>query len=82
MTGTALKEYKANDTKYRFLKLYGNNSLKVTLFSTDSLYRIYPGMRDSIVQKENENRDRFEMLQKADNEENEAKELRKKAKGR
>jgi hypothetical protein len=82
MTGTTLKEYKANDTKYRFLKLYGNNSLKETLFTADSLYRVYPGMRDSVIQKENEDKDRFEMLQNADNKENEAKELRKKAKGR
>jgi len=78
-TGTALKKYKANDTKYRYLKLYGNNSLKETLFVTDSLHRIYPDMRDSVIQKEEENRQVFELLQEAKRKEKEAEELKRKA---
>jgi len=82
MTGTALKEYKANDTKYRYLKLYVNNSLKETLFIADSLHRAIPDMRDSVIQKEEENRQVFELLQQAKAKENEAEELKRKATGR
>lgn len=80
MTGTTVDEYKANDTKYRYLKLYGNISLKETLFITDSLHRAIVGMRDSVIQKEEENRQVFELLQEAKRKEKEAEELKRKAK--
>src|SRR3990170_8086584 len=49
MTINSLSKYKANDTKYRFLKLNNNKSLQQLLFITDSLYRIDPRMRDSVL---------------------------------
>lgn len=82
MTINTIEDYKANDTKYRYLKVFGNNSLKELLFAADSLHRVDPHMRDSVIQRENDNRERFEMLQEANSKEKEAKELRKKAKGR
>ena len=81
MTGTTLEEYKANDTKYRYLKVFGSNSLKELLYNADSLYRVEPGMRDSVIQKEEGNRQVFELLQEAKRKEEEAKELKRKAKG-
>lgn len=79
MTGTFLNEYKANDTKYRYLKVFGNNSLKEILFSTDSLHRVNPVMRDSVIQKEEENRQVLELLREAKRKEEEAQELKRKA---
>jgi len=79
MTATAVKEYKANDTKYRYLRLNSNRSLQGLLFFTDSLYRVDQGMRDSVIQKEEENRRVFELLQKAKDKEEEAEELKRKA---
>ena len=79
MTGTSMKEYKASDTKYRYLKLNSNKSLQDLLSFTDSLYRTDPDMRDSVIQKEEENRKILELLQKADNMEKEAEKLKRKA---
>lgn len=78
-TGTSLKEYKANDTKYRYLKVFGSNSLKEILFDTDSLYRAEAGLRDRVIEKEEENQRIFELLQEAKNKETEAEELKQKA---
>jgi hypothetical protein len=82
MTANTLTEYKASDTKYRYLKLNSNKSLLELLYTTDSLFRTDPGLRDSVVQLEEENQRIFEMLQKANNMEREAEELKKKATGR
>jgi len=79
MTAGSLEAYRANDTKYRYLKLYGSNPLKAALFFTDSLHRIDPGMRDSVIRKEEENRQVFELLQEAERKEKEAEELKRKA---
>lgn len=79
-TGNTLSEYKASDTKYRYLKVFGSNSLKELLYNADSLYRVEPGMRDSVIQKEEGNRQVFELLQEAKRKEEEAKELKRKAK--
>lgn len=81
MTADTLTEYKANDTKYRYLKLNSNKSLLDLLFSADSLFRTDPGLRDSVIQQEEENQRIFEMLQKANNMEREAEELKRKATG-
>jgi hypothetical protein len=81
MTGATLSDYKANDTKYRYLKLYNNKSLQELLFVTDSLYRTDPEMRDSVIQKEEEKRKIFELLQEANSMEKEAEELKRKARG-
>ncbi len=82
MTANTLTEYKANDTKYRYLKLNSNKSLLDLLYRTDSLFRTDAGLRDSVIQQEEENQRIFEMLQKANNMEREAEELKRKATGR
>lgn len=82
MTANTLNEYKANDTKYRYLKLNSNKSLLDLLYRTDSLFRTDAGLRDSVIQQEEENQRIFEMLQKANNMEREAEELKRKATGR
>ncbi|TXJ27722.1 MAG: hypothetical protein E6Q24_07795 [Chitinophagaceae bacterium] len=82
MTANTLTEYKANDTKYRYLKLNSNKSLLDLLYRTDSLFRTDAGLRDSVIQQEEENQRIFEMLQKANSMEREAEELKRKATGR
>jgi hypothetical protein len=82
ITANTLTEYKANDTKYRYLKLNSNKSLLELLYATDSLFRTDPGLRDSVIQQEDENQRILEMLQKANNMEREAEELKRKATGR
>jgi hypothetical protein len=82
MTANTLTEYNANDTKYRYLKLNSNKSLLDLLYRTDSLFRADAGLRDSVIQQEEENQRIFEMLQKANNMEREAEELKRKATGR
>jgi hypothetical protein len=81
-TASDTDQYKANDTKYRYLKLYGNKSLLQSLNITDSVYQVDPKMRNSVIQKEEENQRIFELNQKASNMKKEAEELRKKSKGR
>lgn len=82
MTANTLTEYKANDTKYRYLKLNSSKSLLDLLYRTDSLFSTDAGLRDSVIQQEEENQRIFEMLQKANNMEREAEELKRKATGR
>ena len=76
----SLEQYKATDTKYRFLKLSDNKSLRQILYITDSLYRVDPAMRDSVVQKEEANQERFELQQRIQKKEKEVKQLKEKAK--
>ena len=80
--GENLDQYKSNDTKYRYLKLQENQNLKELLDNTDSIYLITPGLRDSVEQRERQNRHNLEMLQEAMKKEQEAKELREKVKGK
>lgn len=82
MTGKKLNDFRANDTKYRYLKLLENQSLRRLLYQTDSIYQIQSGLRDSVISKEEEIKHKLEMLQQASDKEQEAKELRKKAKGK
>mgnify|MGYP000970236274 CR=1 FL=1 len=79
MTVAALEEYKESDIKYRYLKVFGNNSIKKILFFTDSLHRANPAIRDSVIQKEADDHRVFELLQEAKRKEEEAKELKRKA---
>lgn len=79
MTGSALQEYKASDTKYRYLKLTDHQPLQELLSITDSLYRSKANMRDSVLQQEEQNKRKLEMLQRAMKLEAEAKELKRKA---
>lgn len=73
-----LDQYKSNDTKYRYLKLQENQNLRELLYTTDSIYLIIPGLRDSVEQKERQNMRNLEILQEAIKKEQEAKELREK----
>ena len=77
--GENLDQYKSNDTKYRYLKLQENQNLRELLYTTDSIYLINPGLRDSVEQRERQNTRNLEMLQEAMKKEQEAKELREKA---
>ncbi|MEP6728126.1 MAG: hypothetical protein ABJC98_20040, partial [Bacteroidota bacterium] len=66
MTAGKLDGYIASDTKYRYLKLdTGNIYLQKLLYRVDSLSRNTPSMRDAVINKEEENRNNLELLQKA-----------------
>jgi hypothetical protein len=78
MTGEKLEQYRASDTKYRYLKIYENKSLRELLFLTDSLYLREPKMRDSVLERERQIVKNLEMMQRAAEMEAKAKELRKK----
>lgn len=75
-----LNQYKANDTKYRYLKLQPNKNLRLVLQITDSLYLVSPTLRDSVIYKEEQNQRNIELLQIAEEKEAEAKRLRRKTK--
>jgi len=78
ITADKLKLYKANDTKYRYLKLEANPGFNKWLGIIDSLYIVNPKMRDAVIAKEEQNQRNFEMMQQALNMEKEAKELKQK----
>lgn len=80
MTASKLKENKASDTKYRYLKLSNNAFLRQVLFTTDSLYRVDKGLRDSVEYREEAIRERFELQQKIQEKENEVRRLKAKLK--
>lgn len=82
LAGENLDQYKSNDTKYRYLKLQENQNLRELLYTTDSIYLINPGLRDSVEQRERQNKRNLEMLQEAIKKEQEAKVLREKVKGK
>lgn len=78
ITTDKLKLYKANDSKYRYLKLEANPGLYKWLGIIDSLYIVNPKMRDAVIAKEEQNQRNFEMMQQALQMEKEAKELKQK----
>lgn len=78
-TADSLKQYKEADTKYRFLKLQDSRSIQQLLITTDSLYYRTPSLRDSVLRQEQLKNDRLEMLRLATEQEQGAKELRRKA---
>lgn len=78
-TADSLNQYKEADTKYRFLKLQDSRSIQQLLTTTDSLYYRTPTLRDSVLRQEQLKNDRLEMLQQATEQEQSARELRKKA---
>jgi hypothetical protein len=71
-----LSLYKANDTKYRYLKLNGGQSLYKALVSLDSLYMKDEKMRDWVIAREERNEKAFQLTQRAIQMEKEAKELK------
>lgn len=78
ITASNLDLYKANDTKYRYLKLQKDKSLVKHLRVTDSLHLMYPQMRDSVIAEEDQRQKDFEMMQQAIQMENEAREIKRK----
>ena len=81
MTGQKLDAYIASDTKYRYLKLdTGNFYLQKLLYRVDSLSRNDTSIRDAVINKEEENRNNFELLQKASQMNAEAENLKADAK--
>lgn len=80
MTAGKLEEYEASDTKYRYLKLQNNVFLRQVLFTTDSLYRVDKGLRDSVEYREEAIRERIELQQRIQEKENEVRRLKGKLK--
>lgn len=80
MTAENLQQYKAADTKYRYLKLQTNEFLQQSLNNADSLYKKDAGgMRNEVEQKEVAIRLSFELDRQAQDKEEDAKLLREKA---
>lgn len=77
-TAGKLNMYKANDTKYRYLKLQDNETLNTWLSLTDSLHLMDATMRNTVIAKEDENQKNLEIMQKALKMEKEAKKLKQK----
>lgn len=76
MTGQRVGGYITNDTKYRMLRLdTAHYLLQLFLDRADSLYRMDPDLRKSVLQTEEQRRVNFERLQKAERLKNEAKRL-------
>jgi hypothetical protein len=78
MTADKLNKYKANDTKYRYLKLQDNDTLNTWLNLIDSLFLMDGNIRNTVIAQENQNRRNLEIMQKALKMEKEAKELKQK----
>lgn len=74
VTASRQDMYKANDTKYRYLKLQDNEFLNIWLSLTDSLYLMDANLRNTVIAKEDQNKRNLEILQKALKMEKEAKE--------
>ncbi len=63
MTAARIGQYKANDTKYRRLKLRADTALLQDLWGLDSLYSANPdGMRGDVEEQERLKQQRLELL--------------------
>lgn len=72
--------YKANDIKYRLLKLKENPALQALLYETDSLYRKDgKAVTESVITQEADRQRRMELQEQAVQKEREAKQLREQA---
>lgn len=79
MTADKLGMYTANDTKYRYLKLdTASRSLQKYLDLVDSQYKSNPDLRQTVLEAEELNRKHVEMLQKANQMEHDATDLKRK----
>jgi hypothetical protein len=77
MTGQKMEGYKANDIKYRYLKLQQDSNLLLLLYRTDSLQQARPGfLRDSVIQEENARHRDYALSRKAAGLEQKANTLR------
>lgn len=76
IAGQKLGGYIANDTKYRLLRLdTAHYPLQFSLDRADSLYRVDPDLRKTVLETEEQRRVNFERLQKATRLKDEAKSL-------
>ncbi|MEJ7829867.1 MAG: hypothetical protein WKF91_16780 [Segetibacter sp.] len=79
-TVNKLDLYKANDTKYRYLKLQAEKGLSEWLRIIDKREREDATLRDKVIAKEEENQAKLETLQRATEMEKEVKELKQQVK--
>ena len=77
-TAQKLDMHRANDFKYRHLRLENNQTLRRLLIYTDSLYQNHPTFEETVLQREDSVRYMIQML--VDAKEAEVKELKKKMK--
>lgn len=77
-TASTLDQYKAGDTKYRYLKLKSNIALLPFLFQLDSLYRSSYPMKDSVIQWEEDIQKAIELNRQLQQKQGEGEELKKK----
>jgi hypothetical protein len=80
MTADKLNLYKANDTKYRYLRSYGTHTVQQLLNFADSLYIVTPKLREAVLQREQVIQDSIETILRANEMEQQAIELRKRVK--
>ncbi|GEO12295.1 hypothetical protein [Segetibacter aerophilus] len=76
LTNGSLEVYKANDTKYRYLKLHAGKGLCKALYFVDSLYIKDVNMSQNVIAKEEENQRKLDILLRAYEMEKAAKELK------
>lgn len=77
-TAEKLAIHRANDFKYRHLRLENNHTLRRLLIYTDSLYQNHPSFEETVLQREDSVRNMIQM--QVDVKEREVKELKKKMK--
>lgn len=77
-TAQKLDMHRANDFKYRHLRLENNPTLRRLLIYTDSLYQNHPAFEETVLQREDSVRNMIQML--VDAKEAEVKEIKKKMK--
>lgn len=77
-TAQKLDIHRANDFKYRHLRLENNYTLRRLLIYTDSLYQNHPSFEETVLQREDSVRNMIQM--QVDAKEAEVKELKKKMK--
>ena len=82
MTSTKLDLYRANDTKYRYLKLQPTIGLRQWCRGADSLYTVDENMRATVLAREEEKQRKLETLQRATEMEEEARKLKEQVNGR
>jgi hypothetical protein len=79
-TAENLEKYKASDTKFRYLKLYNNNSVRQLLDFADSVYMNNSHMRDSAIQQEKLIENQLLLVKQVQETENKIKDLDNKIK--
>jgi len=70
--------YQSNDTKYRYLKIQGNKDLQQLLLQTDSIYKAYPDLRDTVIRQEELRFEQFQLRKDMELNEEKMKSLKQK----